>query len=260
MGQLPPGWVTDLAILQLSGSTVDDAGDHLVIRSPQNPRFHWGNCLFVTDQNSVGDADRWVATFRSAFPDASWTAIGLIGMPDNPEPWAAHGLTLGLNDVLTTRKVPQQTPLPEGYSLRRLEGQDWALSEARMLTGHRGDGEDLDSYARFTAAQIRTRRQLSDRDVAAFFGAFAGEALVAELGIVRCGATARYQSVGTDEDHRRRGLASHLLGVAARWAADMACDRWVIVTEATNPAGAVYRRLGFELDVGSAQAYRQDPS
>ena len=87
-----------------------------------------------------------------------------------------------------------------------------------------------------------------------------GEALVAELGIVNCGGSARYQSVGTDEGHRRRGLASHLLGVAARWAADTGCDRWVIVTEATNPAGAVYRRVGFEPDVGNAQAYRQEPS
>jgi GNAT superfamily N-acetyltransferase len=47
------------------------------------------------------------------------------------------------------------------------------------------------------------------------FGAFAGERLVAELGIARCGGMARYQDVGTDAAHRRRGLARHLLGVAA---------------------------------------------
>ena len=67
------------------------------------------------------------------------------------------------------------------------------------------------------------------------------------------------QSVGTDDEHRRRGLASHLLGVAALWAADRGCDRWVIVTEATNPPGRVYRSLGFEPDTGTAQAYRKSP-
>jgi GNAT superfamily N-acetyltransferase len=97
---------------------------------------------------------------------------------------------------------------------------------------------------------------LSDRDVAAFLGAFADGVLVASLGIVRCGTTARYQGVGTDAPHRRRGLASHLLGVAARWAADHGCDRWVIVTEATNPAGRVYRSVGFEPGTATIQAYR----
>ena len=245
MRQLPPGWATDLAILQLSGSVLEDEGDHVVVRSPRNPRFHWGNCLFVTDRDTVGDADRWVATFRSAFPDATWTAIGLIEMPEHPDPWSERGLTVELHDVLTTSTVPRQTPLANGYSVRRLSGTDWARSEARMVSGHHGANENLDAYAQFAAAQTRTRRELSDRDVAAYFGAFAGEALVAELGIVRCGGSARYQSVGTDEGHRRRGLASHLLGVAARWAADAGFDLLVIVYVATYPAGAVYRGVGF---------------
>ena len=85
----------------------------------------------------------------------------------------------------------------------------------------------------------------------------AGGELIADLGIVRCGTTARCQRVGTDEGHRRRGLASYLLGVAARWAADQGCGRWIIVTEATNPAGRVYRSLGFEPDSANALAYRK---
>src|ERR1035437_7247013 len=47
------------------------------------------------------------------------------------------------------------------------------------------------------------------------------------------------------------------LGAAAQWAADGGCDEWVIVTEATNPAGRVYRSLGFEPDTGNVQAYRK---
>jgi GNAT superfamily N-acetyltransferase len=83
------------------------------------------------------------------------------------------------------------------------------------------------------------------------------DTLAASLGIVLCGTTARYQTVGTDEPHRRRGLASHLLGVAARWAADRGCDRWVIVTASTNPAGRIYRAVGFEPVPSTVQAYRR---
>jgi hypothetical protein len=53
MRDLPIGWATDIAVLQLTGSTVDDRGDHLVLRTPRNPTFHWGNCLLVTDPAAV---------------------------------------------------------------------------------------------------------------------------------------------------------------------------------------------------------------
>lgn len=260
MRDLPPGWATDLAVLELTGSTVQDRGDHLVVRTPDNPGFHWGNCLFVTDEGAVDDARRWVGTFHEAFPDAGWVAIGLVRMPDDREAWTSLNVALELDDVLTTRSQPAQTPLPAGYVVRRIEGDDWEQVVANALDENARTGEyEPESHERFVRARTRARTALSERDAAAFFGAFADGRLAAELGIVRCGTTARYQDVGTEADHRRRGLASHLLGVAARWAADRGCVRWVIVTEATNAAGRVYRRVGFQPDVGNAQAYRRPP-
>jgi GNAT superfamily N-acetyltransferase len=260
MLDLPPGWATDLAILEHSGSIVEGCGDHLLIRTPSNPDFYWGNCLFVTDEDAVDDAGRWVKTFQSAFPSASWVAIGLIRMPADDDAWVTRGLELERDDVLSTRTIPRQTPLPEGYVVRRFDGDDWAQSVARSVAENDRTGEEeRRSFGRFATVQAQARRALSDRDIGASFAAFADDLLVADLGIVRCGGTARYQSVGTDEDHRRRGLATHLLGVAARWAGDHGCDRWVIVTEATNPAGRVYRSVGFEPDISNAQAFRKPP-
>lgn len=255
---LPPGWQTDLCVLEHAGSIITDRGDHLVVRTPHNPDFHWGNLVFVTDGSAVDDAARWVQTFREAFPEASWVTIGMIRMPDDRVAWAAEGLDLELDDVLTTRTLPRQTPLAEGYTVRRLDGEDWAQSLRRSVAENDRTGEhEGPSFLRFTQAQVEARRGLSERDIGAFFGAFAGDVLVADLGIVRCGTTARFQSVGTDEEHRRRGLVAHLLGVAARWSADRGCDRWVIITEPTNPAGRVYRSVGFEPDTGNAQVYRK---
>jgi len=231
MRTFPPGWATDLAILEHSGSIVEDHEDHLIVRTPLNPDFHWGNCLFVTNEDTLGDAGRWVSAFQSALPEATWVAIGLTRMPDDQDAWVEQGLDLELDDVLTTRTLPPQAPLPEGYAVRRLSGEDWAHSVARSIAENdRTDEEDPKSFERFAQNQAQARRALSERDIGATFGAFADNTLIADLGIVRCGTTARYQSVGTDEEHRRRGLASHLLGVAARWSADRGCDRWVIVT------------------------------
>jgi hypothetical protein len=141
MRDLPTGWATALAILEHSGSTVEERRDHLFVRTPYNPDFHWGHCLFVTDDGAVDDADRWVKTFQSAFPAATWIAIGLIRAPDDQDPWATRGLDLEVDDVLTTRTLPQQKPVPEGYAVRRLSGQDWALSAARSVAANDGTSE-----------------------------------------------------------------------------------------------------------------------
>lgn len=257
MSRLPLDWATDIAVLEHAGSIVEDRGDHLILRTPRNPTFHWGNCVLVTDPDAVDDAQRWVEAFRSAFPAATWIAIGLITMPDDVAPWAAHRLELEVNEVLVSSTLPRQTALPSGYVVRRVGGDDWEQVVALAMAENQRTGEyEPASHEPFVRASVQTERSLSHRDVAAFFGAFADGELAACLGIVRCGTIARYQSVGTDALHRRRGLASHLLGVAARWAAGHGCDHWVIVTEATNPAGRVYRSVGFEPETASVQAYR----
>ncbi|HET6967956.1 MAG TPA: GNAT family N-acetyltransferase [Ornithinibacter sp.] len=257
MRTCPPGWATDLAVLERSGSVVEDHEDHLVVRTRHNPDFYWGNFVLVTHDGGLDDAGRWVTAFHVAFPEATYVAIGLPRMPEVRHSWVAHRLALELDDVLTTRTVPRLAPLPEGYTVRHLRGRDWARWVARSIAENDRTGEhDPTSFERFAQRQADARRELSRRGIAAWFGAFADGTLVADLGIVRCGTAARYQDVSTDAEHRRHGLASHLLGVAARWAAEGGCDQWVIVTESTSSAGRVYRSLGFAPDTESVQAFR----
>jgi len=64
-------------------------------------------------------------------------------MPDDHDAWLALGLELELDDVLTTRSPPRQTPLPEGYTVRRLSGDDWVQSVARSVAENdRADEHD----------------------------------------------------------------------------------------------------------------------
>lgn len=168
-----------------------------------------------------------------------------------------------VDDVLLADTVPQERPLPDGYTVRRLAGEgDWEQHVGLALRENARTGEhDSAGHERFVRARTSGRRALAAGDDAAWFGAFAGDVLVADLGIVVLGPPgarlARYQDVGTDAAHRRRGLAGHLLGVAARWAADRGARRWVILTEATNAAGRVYRSVGFAPVEGSAQVERR---
>jgi GNAT superfamily N-acetyltransferase len=252
---------TDLAILQLSGSLIEDRGDHLIIRTPTNPGFHWGNFVFVTDPERVDDAEHWVSVFAEAFPQARHRAVGLVTAPSSPAgaaAWRAAGLQIEHEDALSTSRLPTLRPLAEGYTVKELTtDEDWA----QALDLHLDDEPDHlitdPRHRQFREGRLHARQALTAAGHAAFLGAFAGSRLVAELGIVDCGqGIARYQHVFTAPEHRRRGLTSHLLGVAARWASDRGCNRWVIVADADSDASRLYQACGFTDAERLTQAYR----
>ena len=248
------GWRTDLAVLRLGGSEITEHDDHLVVRSPENPTFHWGNFLLVTDPGAVDDSTRWLDRFEEALPGARHRAVGLPAEPTDLTGWREAGLDLELSDTLARAEPVEPVSLPEGYAVRPLESvDDWRRS-TRLRIG--AEGEDPD----FEADVTRGRRRMAEAGHTRWFGAFEGTELVAELGIVDCGQSpdgrlARYQSVLTAPSHRRRGLTSHLLGVAARWAEARGCDRWIIVADDGTAANRLYRAHGFEPAARSVQVY-----
>jgi GNAT superfamily N-acetyltransferase len=256
---LPANWATDLDILRLSGASIETHDDHLVVRSQANPWAHWGNFVMVTDPAADAEADRWVSAFGREFPDASWLAVGLTTTPPATS-WQRHGIEIETLDVLATRTAPRTTDAVPGYEIRPFTAADWERDIVRAIAENEATGAyDAAEYGAFVTRQADVRRGLTERGDAAWFGAFAGERLVADLGIVRCGHRARYQDVTTDPGHRRRGLAGHLLGVAGQWAAARGCTEWVIVTEPANDAGRVYRAAGFLPVAGGSEAYRRPP-
>jgi hypothetical protein len=58
------GFRTDLALLTASGSVVEDRGTHLVVRSPDNPSYFWGNFLLLAAAPVPGGERRLSAPSR----------------------------------------------------------------------------------------------------------------------------------------------------------------------------------------------------
>lgn len=249
--RLPLGWHTDLAVHRLSGATITKHSGHLVVRTPAEASYHWGNFVLVTDADRLDDAGHWVRVFEDELPEAPHRAIGLVGEPGNRIAWAATGLVLEHEDVLATGAGPERRPLAEGYRVREIRSDEEWEQEAMP------DGDPSPDEVDFARRHARTRRGIVERGAAAFFGAFAGGRLASSLGIVDCGdGIFRYQQVMTEEQHRRRGLAGHLLGVAADWAAARGCRQWVIVADADSEASRLYQAVGFAPVQRSCQAYR----
>lgn len=256
---LPLGWHTDLAVRRLDGSTIEEHDDHLVVRTPANPLFYWGNFVLVTDPARLDEPERWLAVFEKAFPGAAHRAIGMTADPADLDSWRALDLEIDHDDVLATDTCPEPAPLAQGYLVRQIgDTIEWEQSTGLRIEEFAADNPREAQYERNVT---ETRMATTATGSVAWFGAFHGDRLVAELGIVDCGeGVARYQAVVTHADHRRRGLAGHLLGVAARWAADRGARTWVIVAEDGGDAARLYRARGFAPADRGTRAQRKPAS
>ena len=101
---------------------------------------------------------------------------------------------------------------------------------------------------RFARQKNTQERRLVDAGRGTRFGAFVDGRLVSTAGIfVTEEGLARFQSVETHPEHRRRGLASAVVHGAGRHALDhLGVRTLVIVADTDGEAIGVYRRLGFE--------------
>lgn len=238
------GYQTDLALRVLEGAEVTDRGDHLVVRTRDNPDFYWGNFLLLAAWPGPGTGDGWLARFGAEFPSARHVAIG-VDTADEPAKIPGEFLAAGLEPqratVLTCVAV-QPPPHPStDAEIRPLESDaDWQQSRELGIRCYGDDGPYLDRRA-------AARRRLTRAGRAAWFGAFSGDRLLSQLGVCDAdGGLARYQDVETDPAARRRGLAGTLVWHAGRYAREaLGASTLVIVADPAEAAIRLYRACGF---------------
>jgi GNAT superfamily N-acetyltransferase len=243
------GYRTDLMLLGLQGSVIEQRISYLVVRTPANPTFYWGNFLLLDGPTTPGTAISWIATFAREFPGAGHVAIGVDGTEgdagDEAE-LAAAGLQVEHNTVLTaTATTPPPHP-NEAAEFRVLDGDaDWQAALALQEAGH-ADGEP-EGWQGFQGRRLQAKRQMQEQGHGSWFGAFEDGRMVSGLGVFGDGSgIARFQDVDTHPDHRNKGLAGTLVYRASQYALhEMAAETLVIVADPAGPAVGIYRSLGF---------------
>lgn len=265
------GFRTDVALRVLEGAEVTDRGDYLVVRSPGHPDFWWGNFLLLACWPGPGTGNSWLARFAAEFPLARHVAIGVDsagvdsaggdsaggdsagedragedaagGNGVTPAEFVAAGLEPQRDTVLTCAAVGPPPHPSAAADIRRLESDaDWQQS-VELTVRCFGPGESRDYLEDRTAV----RRRLTQAGRGAWFGAFAGSRLLAQLGLFDAGhGHARYQHVETDPEARRRGLAGTLVWHAGRYGSEvLGASTFVIVADPADVAIRVYRACGF---------------
>jgi ribosomal protein S18 acetylase RimI-like enzyme len=258
------GFRTDLALLRLGGSVIEDHGDHLVVRTPHNPDFWWGNFLLLSAAPSPADGQRWLERFAAAFPTARHTTFGVdvadsaAGAAADYSWFAERGFKIDAAAVMTATAVQPPSRIDHTAAYRPLNSDDdWAQStELRMRldteyepVAHRG----------FVIAKTATNRALVEDGHGAWFGAFVDGLLVAQLGLVTAAdGLARFQTVETDPAHRRRGHARALVHRASRFGFDdLGARTLVMVADPEYFAIDLYRQLGFAVTETQVQLERR---
>lgn len=231
-------------VRRLEGSSVQDQGDHVIVRTPAIPDFYWGN--FVLAGADPGHHERWLEVFAREFPDASHVAIGLDAVAASDDQLAGYraaGLETVILHVLVAKRLDAPGP---GAACRPLHGDsDWAQTLELTLDC---DEQTDPQHRLFVQRRVGQRRELTRNSRAVWFGAVIDGRVRASLGLVSDGnGLVRYQDVQTHPDFRRRGLARVLLATAARYGLDeLGAKRLVIVADPDYHAIDLYRSLGFE--------------
>jgi len=245
------GFRTDLMLLTLQGSTVEDRGDHLVVRTPHNPTFWWGNFLLLRDVPAPGDARRWERAFHDALPDADHRTFGVdgtSGLTSGYEEFVTAGYDVDASAVMTASAV-HEPPHPNGEATyRALDLTDPADRDAAIALqmANAPDREPI-GHREFLARKMDSMRAVQASGNGAWFGAFLDGQMRSGMGLVWDGSgLARFQSVDTHPAARGRGLAGTLVHHVSTYGFDqIGATTLVMVADPGYLAIDIYRSLGF---------------
>jgi len=244
------GFQTDIALLRLGGSIVEEYSDHLVVRTPHNPTHWWGNFVLLGEVPPPERSQQWLDHFSDAFPAADHVAMGFDGTDRAVEDlswFASRGYDAEAAAVMTATEIHEPSTLNREARYRQLRSdEDWMQSvDLRTRCNERPLGDV--AYRMHLMAKATTNRQIVEAGCGAWFGAFLDDRLVAQMGLVKATAgVARFQTVETDPAWRRRGLAGSLIHRAATYGlTDLGAHTLVIVADPSYFALDLYRSVGF---------------
>jgi GNAT superfamily N-acetyltransferase len=258
------GYRTNLIFPAFDGVIID-RGDYLIIRTPSNPTFYWGNFLLFDHPPQEGDYLKWREVFANEIgkpPQVEHQAFGWDTTTNETgtiQPFRESGFLLEHSAVLTAQRDNLISKVSPEVTLRRLQSEDdWNQSiENQVICREPMFSES--GYRIFRQRQVKRYRDMVSHGLGVWFGAFSGSWLVADLGLFCDRELGRYQSVQTHPDFRRQGIAGALVYNAALYALDhFNLETLVIVAETDSPAERLYQSIGFQITEHQLGIWKSD--
>ncbi|MBS1984201.1 MAG: GNAT family N-acetyltransferase [Bdellovibrionales bacterium] len=221
ISDLSLGWQSEIMLLQPS-SSVEERVDHLVVRTPAQPDYMWGNFLFFDREPGPGDYETWTALYRRYFGANTWFIT--LAWPSTNSPgterqtFLRNGFQAEGCTVLINRNLRRPERFESHLEVRPLlTAAEWtaaAQAHIRYLCTSTTPGNDQIDFAERRFAAFRA---LHDAQRGHLFGAFLAGEFVGQMGLYHAGVGARYgrfQEVMIHPEFRRRGLCRSLVYLA----------------------------------------------
>jgi ribosomal protein S18 acetylase RimI-like enzyme len=252
------GYQTDVLLRQFEGEVLERHG-YLVLRTPKNPGYRWGNFLIFRDPPKAGDLERWKALFAKEIgtpPDYVHFLFGWDG-PNaelgDSQAFLEAGFELYNDVVLTAQRVNPPPKWNKDCTIRTFEARDWQAwiqlkrdaNEVERDEAREVDDENMKIYLEQKASEYQ---RMTEAGLGQWFGAYVDGQLAASLGLFVWNGLGRFQFVDTHPNFRRRGLAGTLVYHAAQQGfKHMGAKTLVMCADPDYVAVGIYESVGFRV-------------
>jgi ribosomal protein S18 acetylase RimI-like enzyme len=251
------GWRTDAIPHRFDGEVIE-RDDCLVVRTPSNPTYYWGNCLMLQRLPGDDEVAHWCARFDAEIaqrqPASRHVAIGVDDdfRGERRPAWEAAGFQVLVNVMLRLQDGECRAPARAPRGAVQLRPLDLARESDALIEVEMTDagGFEPAGYRAYLQDQHRRWRSMQAAGLMMWFGLWCDGLLAATCGLMRdrpeTGADGRFQRVVTHSAWRRRGLASALVHGVARHALEQwRCGAVYMAADPDDVAVGIYRSLGF---------------
>lgn len=258
LDDLRPGWRSDF-ILHRHGALVAEREDCLVVRTPANPNFYWGNFLLLPQAPRDDALAHWMDRFDDEItrlqPASQHVALGINAAPagETLPTWVAAGFELLHTAVLELRPGQLRAPARAALGEVQVRPLDLAHELEAAVAQQCADvhGFDPENYARHRRLQMQRYARMAEAGEALWFGAWCDGVLAADCGLMRDhtapGALGRFQHVTTHPLWRRRGLCRTLVHEVCRHGFETwGLARTLMCADPDDVAIGIYQSLGFQ--------------
>ncbi|MEE9454332.1 MAG: GNAT family N-acetyltransferase [Paracoccaceae bacterium] len=248
-----PGILSDFIFHDFVGE-VTDLGDCIAVRTPSNPSYFYGNYLIFPAPPKKGDFGRWRSRFDQVFKQYPGVLHHCFAWkpsaPANRQTIAEFqnvGFMFDTTSVLTATSVHTEKPAPPGVDFRSIKTDFEWVSVIDAQTSEGFPSIPMPAYRAYKEATFANYRAMSEAGRGAWWGAFKGVELVADLGLFFGRGIGRFQSVETLRAHRRQGICRALVHHVsnAAFAAHPGITL-MLHADADEVARTIYQSVGYE--------------